>query len=94
MGSMNEALRWLLFVLLIVVIVAVIALVLSLILGILFALLYLVPFGYWTERYNMLLWAGIVSIPVGILLIALLIWGDRALARRRTPHHPIGEDEV
>ncbi len=74
------------------VIVVVIALVLSLILGILFAVLYLVPFGYWTDRYNSLLWLGIGSIPTGLLLIAILIAADRSLAKRRKPHHPIGDD--
>jgi hypothetical protein len=42
----------------------------------------------------MLLWVGIVSIPVGMLLIALLIGIDRALEKRRAPHRPIGDEEA
>jgi hypothetical protein len=91
---MNEALRWLVFLLLMAVIVLVIALVLSLILGILFAVLYLVPFGYWTDRYHALLWLGIASIPLGVLLIALLIAIDHTLEKRRPPHRPIGDEEA
>ena len=89
---MVEFTRWLIFLLLLAVIVVVIALVLTLILGILFAVLYLVPFGFWTDRYNTLLWTGLLSVPVGLILLALLIAADRSLAKRRKPHRPIGED--
>ncbi|MFN8372844.1 MAG: hypothetical protein U0694_08200 [Anaerolineae bacterium] len=89
---MVEFTRWLIFLLLLAVIVVVIALLLTLILGILFAVLYLVPFGFWTDRYNTLLWTGLIAVPLGLVLIALLVAADRSLARRRKPHHPIGED--
>lgn len=82
---MIEAARWFIFLLLMAIIVVMIALVLSLILGILFAVLYLVPFGYWTDRYNVLLWIGVASVPVGLLAIGILILLDKRLEKQRKP---------